>query len=102
MAIELQEILHETRPSSRWNTFQTGTQNEKIDLGNNVPMGYFSDHQHDLILKELMDMMPDKDKQSTEIVLKVLFPETLIRIFKRVNNKTYKEAEAELFRGEVR
>ena len=102
VAVELQKILHETRLSSRWTKFQSGTNKEKIDLSYNVPMGYFSDDQHELILKELMEMMPNKDNESTEIVLKVLFPETLIRIFTRITNKTYKEAEAELFRGKVR
>ena len=50
---ELQEILYETRPCSHWTKFQSGTKKEKLDLSYNVPMGYFSDKQHELILREL-------------------------------------------------
>ena len=102
LAPELQEILYETRPCSRWTKLQSGTKKEKLNLSYNVPMGYFSDEQHEFILQELSDMMPKKDHETTEIVLKVLFPETLIRLFMRLTKRKYNEAEEELFRGKVR
>ena len=80
---ELQEILYETRPCDRMAKYLSGSRQEKLDLNHNVPMGHFSDEQHQLILRELTDMMPEKDNESTEIVLKVLFPETLIRLLKK-------------------
>ena len=63
---ELQEILCETRPCDRMAKFCSGTRQEKLNL-NYVPMGHFSDEQHQLILEELTDMMPEKDNESTEI-----------------------------------
>ena len=99
---ELQAILDKTLPCHRMSTYLNGTRKERLDLSHNVPMGHFSDEQHEFILRELTEMMLENDNESTEIVLKVLFPETLIRIFKRLTNKSYNKAEEELFKGKVR
>ena len=79
---KLQEILYETLPCNRMAKYLRGSRQDKLDLNYNVPMGHFSDDQHQLILRELLDMMLEKDNESTEVVLKVLFPETLIRLYK--------------------
>ena len=103
IAVELQQILYETLPSDRMDKYLNGTRQEKIDLNYNVPMGYFSDEQqHQFVLEEWKDMMPEKDNQSIEVILKVLFPETLIRLYKEITKKSYEEAEEELSQGKVR
>ena len=47
-------------------------------------------------------MLPERDNESVEVVLKILFPETLIRLYQKITRKSYKEAEKELFQGKVR
>ena len=99
---DLQEIIHESVPCDRMAKYLHGSRKDRLDLNHNIPMGHFSDDQHHLILQELMDMMPEKDNESMEVVLKVLFLETPIRLYQKITRKSYKEAEEELFQGKVR
>ena len=99
---DLQDIIYESVPYECMAQYLHGSRKDRLDLNHNVPMGHFSDDKHQLILQELMDLLPEKDNERVEVVLKVLFPETLIRLYQSIMSKNYKDAEKELFQGKVR
>ena len=63
---DLQEILYKCVLCDQMARYLHGSRKDWLDLNHDVPMGYFSDDQ------ELMDMMPEKDNGSMEVVIKAL------------------------------
>ena len=72
-----------------------------MNLASKCPTAYFTEKQQEAILEELMDMMPEKSARNLDCVMKVLLPETMIKLYKDIRNIPYKEAEEELLEGEV-
>ena len=101
MGEHLEDIMSEKVPCERMFTFLHGTESERIGLSHNCPMGHFTDHQHELIIHELSNMLP-KNTKNLELVLKVLFPEVMIKIYQTILDKDYDDAEKKLFEGKVR
>ena len=101
MAKYLQDIMSEKVPCERMFKFLHETKSDRVDLSHNCPMGHFTDSQHELITYKLFNMLP-KDTASLELILKVLFPEVMIKIYQTLMDKDYGNAEEELFEGKVR
>ena len=101
MAQHLQDIMSEKVPCERMFKFLHGTKSDWIGLSHNCPMGHFTNDQHELIIHELSIMLP-KNTANLELILKVLFPEVMIKIYQTLMDKDYGDAEKELFEGKVR
>ena len=72
-----------------------------MNLASKCPSAYFTEKQQEAILEELMDMMPEKTPTNLDVVMKVLLPEIMIKIYQGIRDIPYKEAEEELLEGEV-
>ena len=72
-----------------------------MNLASTCPNAYFTKKQQEAILQELMEMMPGKSARNLDVVMKVLLPESTIKLYQGIRNIPYKEAEEELLEGEV-
>ena len=72
-----------------------------MNLASKCPPAYFTEKQQEAILQELMEMMPGKSARNLDVVMKVLLPESMIKLYQGIRNIPYKEAEEELLEGEV-
>ena len=72
-----------------------------MNLASKCPTAYFTEKQQEAILQELMEMMPGKSARNLDVVMKVLLPESMIKLYQGIRNIPYKEAEEELLEGEV-
>ena len=63
------------------------------------PSAFFSEEQQEAIVDELMDMMPQKSS-NLDCVMKVLFPETMIKLYQDIRGVSYEQAQEELLHGE--
>ena len=73
----------------------------RMNLASKCPSAFFTEKQQEVILEELMDMMPGKSARNLDVVMKVLLPEIMIKIYQGIRNIPYEEAEQELLEGEV-
>lgn len=71
-----------------------------MGLVEKCPMVYFSDEQQEAIMDELMQMMPKNKTSILDCVMKVLFPETMIKIYQDIHGVSYEQAQEELLEGE--
>ena len=60
---------------------------------------YFSEDELQLI-EQLMDLLPGNSSRNLDVVMKVLLPETLIKMFMDIKNLSYQEAEEQLLEGD--
>ena len=52
-----------------------------MDLDFNCPMGVFTEEQHELISDTVMMMFGPSRTKDVEYILKVVFPEALVKIY---------------------
>ncbi|CAH1792452.1 unnamed protein product [Owenia fusiformis] len=65
----------------------------RIDLTYQVRLGIFHEEQHDVVMEQLMTMFCKKNFHFLDYILKVLLPETLVKIYMDVKHSTHEEAE---------
>ncbi|CAH1798222.1 unnamed protein product [Owenia fusiformis] len=65
----------------------------RVDLTYQVRLGIFHEEQHDVVMEQLMAMFCKKNFTLLDYVMKVLFPETLVKIYMDVKHSTHYEAE---------
>ena len=71
-----------------------------MGLVEKCPMAFFSYEQQEAIMDELMEIMP---KTSVlDCIMKVLFPETMIKIYQYIHGVSYEQAQEELLEGEFK
>ena len=68
-------------------------------LVEDCPSAFFSEEQQEAIVDELMEMMPQKTSV-LDWVMKVLFPETMIKLYQDIRGVSYEQAQEELLHGE--
>ena len=64
------------------------------------PSAFFSEKQQEAIIDELMEMMPKNKISVLDCVMKVLFPETMIKIYQDIRGVSYERAQEELLEGD--
>ncbi|CAB3984910.1 Neurofilament medium polypeptide [Paramuricea clavata] len=99
LAPYLRQIIDGEGPRERAQQFTTGRNKGRTDLDYNCPMGHFTDDQHDVIYSALCDMFLEnkKDEKRINLILRVLFPETLIKVYMGFYKLEYNKAQEELF-----
>ena len=65
------------------------------------PSTFFRENEQQTIVEELMALLPGNRSANLDVVMKVLLPETLIKIYQDVKNLTYDQAEDELLYGDI-
>ena len=65
------------------------------------PSAFFTEQQQEAMIDELLDMMPENKTSVLDCVMKVLFPETMIKIYQDIRGVSYEQAEKELLEGEL-
>ena len=68
-----------------------------MGLVEKCPSAFFSEEQHEAIMDELLERMPKNKTSVLDCVMKVLFPETMIKIYQDIRGVSY---EQELLEGE--
>ena len=64
------------------------------------PSAYFSEEEQETLLDELMLLLPGNNSVNLEVVMKVLLPEAIIKIYQDAKNVSYQQAEEELLEGD--
>ena len=57
------------------------------------------EHEQQLLVQELMDLLVGHSSSNLDVVMKVLLPETLIKMFMDIKNIPYNQAEEQLLEG---
>ena len=70
-----------------------------MNLIHKCPCAYFSEDEQQLITEQLMDLVPGNSSRNLDVVMKVLLPETLVKMFMDIKNLSYQEAEEQLLEG---
>ena len=56
--------------------------------------------EQQLLVQELMDLLVGHSSSNLDVVMKVLLPETLIKMFMDIKNIPYNQAEEQLLEGD--
>jgi hypothetical protein len=93
---DLEEYLKSIKagqgPQTRMAAFSSSERKASIDLDFNCPMGHFLERQHDLISNTLVVMFGARNEQEVNLIMKVLFPETLIKLYMDFHSIAYELA----------
>ena len=65
------------------------------------PLAYFTEDEQQTIVEELMALLPGNRNTNLDVVMKVLLPETLIKMYKDIKNLSYNQAEDDLLYGDI-
>ena len=71
-----------------------------MNLIHECPSEYFSEGEQQRIIEQLMNLLPGNSSRNLDVVMKVLLPETLIKMFMDIKNLSYEEAEEQLLEGD--
>ena len=71
-----------------------------MNLIHECPSKYFSEGEQQCIIEQLMNLLPGNSSRNLDVVMKVLLPETLIKMFMDIKNLSYEEAEEQLLEGD--
>ena len=71
-----------------------------MGLVEKCPSAFFSEEQQEAIMDELLEMMPKSKTSTLDCIMKVLFLETMIRIYQDIRRVSYEQAQEELLEGE--
>ena len=72
-----------------------------MGLVEQCPSAFFTEEQQEAMLDELFDMMPKNKTSVLDCIMKVLFPQTMIKIYQDIRGVSYEQAEEELLEGEI-
>ena len=68
---------------------------------NKCPSAYFTEDEQQLLVEELMDLLVGHSSSNLDVVMKVLLPETLIKVFMDIKTSHTGQAEEQLPEEEV-
>jgi hypothetical protein len=97
----LSKIKKGEGPQERAAAFGHGGNKGCKDLDYNCPMSHFTDAQHELVANTLVNMFGVENDTEANYIMKVCFPEALIKLYMNFHKKPYDQAEEELFNLDV-